>query len=101
MLFSQSRNSDIGGRSLSASVLTAKEAVAALSCAEPGASESLRRPAEDTFPKIVLLHGQLRGNHPSMREKEYGIWQTYSWSDAVAAIRAISCGLAAQGLRRG
>jgi long-chain acyl-CoA synthetase len=36
-----------------------------------------------------------------MREKEYGIWQTYSWSDAVAAVRAIACGLAVQGLRRG
>ena len=35
-----------------------------------------------------------------MREKEFGIWQTHSWSDTVANIRGIACGLAAQGLRR-
>jgi long-chain acyl-CoA synthetase len=78
---------------LSASVLTAEKAVAAPARAEPG-------PAGNTFPKLVLQHGELRGNRPSMREKEYGIWQTYSWSDAVATIRAIACGLAARGLRR-
>jgi len=69
--------------------------------AAPPPAETALRPAEDTFPKLVLQHGELRGNRPSMREKEFGIWQTHSWSDAVANIRGIACGLAAQGLRRG
>jgi long-chain acyl-CoA synthetase len=84
---------------LSTSVLTADEAVAVLPRAEEGAPEG--PPAVDTFPKLVLHHGKLRANRASMREKQYGIWQTYSWGDSVAAIRAIACGLAAQGLRRG
>ncbi len=56
---------------------------------------------DDTFPKLVLRHAELRGARPSMREKEFGIWQTYSWTEAAAAMRAIACGFAALGMRRG
>ena len=30
-----------------------------------------------------------------MREKEFGIWQTRSWTEAAANMRAIACGFAA------
>ena len=36
-----------------------------------------------------------------MREKEFGIWQTHSWSVAAATVRAIACGFAALGMQRG
>ena len=36
-----------------------------------------------------------------MREKEFGIWQTHSWSVAAASVRAITCGFAVLGMRRG
>ena len=36
-----------------------------------------------------------------MREKEYGIWQTYSWAQVAENVRAIACGLAELGFKRG
>jgi len=35
-----------------------------------------------------------------MREKEYGIWQTLSWSDLSAMVEHIACGLHQAGLQR-
>jgi len=36
-----------------------------------------------------------------MREKDLGIWQTWSWGEAYLEVRALACGLAAQGFTRG
>ena len=36
-----------------------------------------------------------------MREKDLGIWQSWSWSQIAAEVRSLACGLAALGLRRG
>jgi long-chain acyl-CoA synthetase len=36
-----------------------------------------------------------------MREKRKGIWQTWTWSQMAAEIRALACGLAAIGFSRG
>ena len=36
-----------------------------------------------------------------MREKEYGIWQTTTWSAMAALVEAIACGLLQAGLQRG
>lgn len=36
-----------------------------------------------------------------MREKEFGIWQTYSWSGMARLVEAIACGLHDAGLARG
>jgi long-chain acyl-CoA synthetase len=55
----------------------------------------------DTFPKLLLEHARLRPNRPANREKDYGIWQSWSWADVAAEVEALACGLAASGLRRG
>ncbi len=55
----------------------------------------------DTFPRLLLEHGRVRGNHPATREKDLGIWQTWTWSQVAADVRALACGLAAQGFQRG
>ena len=55
----------------------------------------------DTFPKLLLHHASVRGERPSIREKDLGIWQTYTWRQVAAEVRALACGLAAQGLKRG
>ena len=55
----------------------------------------------DTFPKLLLQHAAVRPNNPSFREKDLGIWQTWNWSQVAAEVRALACGLAAQGLKRG
>jgi long-chain acyl-CoA synthetase len=53
-----------------------------------------------TFPRLLLQHAAARGDHPATREKDLGIWQTWTWSQVAADVRALACGLAAQGFRR-
>ena len=55
----------------------------------------------DTFPRLLLEHAQVRADQPPFREKDLGIWQTPSWSDAAEHIRQLACGLAALGFKRG
>ena len=55
----------------------------------------------DTFPKLLRWNAEHRGNRPAYREKDLGIWQSWSWAEAFAEIRAFACGLAALGLERG
>jgi long-chain acyl-CoA synthetase len=56
---------------------------------------------QDTFPRLLLEHARVRGNHPATREKDLGIWQAWTWSQVADNVRAMACGLAAQGFRRG
>ncbi len=55
----------------------------------------------DTFPKLLLHHARVRPARPAIREKDLGIWQTRSWGEFAQEARALACGLAAAGLRRG
>ncbi len=55
----------------------------------------------DTFPKLLRWNAEHRGSRPAYREKDLGIWQSWSWADAFREIRAFACGLAALGLQRG
>jgi long-chain acyl-CoA synthetase len=56
---------------------------------------------QETFPRRLLHHAGVRGGHPAFREKDLGIWQTWTWSQVAAEVRALACGLAAQGFERG
>ena len=55
----------------------------------------------DTFPKLLAHNARMRGGKPASREKDYGIWQTWTWSEVADEVRALACGLAALGFRRG
>ncbi len=55
----------------------------------------------DTFPRLLGHHARVRPAHPATREKDLGIWQTWTWSDVATEVRALACGLAAQGFKRG
>jgi long-chain acyl-CoA synthetase len=55
----------------------------------------------DTFPRLLLHHAKVRGARPAMREKQLGIWQTWTWAEVADEVRAIACGLAAAGFKRG
>ncbi|HNS93298.1 MULTISPECIES: AMP-binding protein [unclassified Thauera] len=55
----------------------------------------------DTFPRYLMHHAKARPQQPAMREKAYGIWQTYSWAQVAENVRAIACGLAQLGFKRG
>ncbi|MDA1116620.1 MAG: AMP-binding protein [Proteobacteria bacterium] len=55
----------------------------------------------DTFPKLLVHHARVRGALPAIREKDLGIWQTWTWQQFADEVRALACGLAAQGFKRG
>jgi len=55
----------------------------------------------DTFPRLLLAHARTRGERPAYREKDLGIWQSWTWAEAAREVRGIACGLAELGFRRG
>jgi long-chain acyl-CoA synthetase len=55
----------------------------------------------DTFPKLLMHHARERGGKPAIREKDLGIWQTWTWQRFADEVGALACGLAARGLGRG
>ncbi|MBI1906655.1 MAG: AMP-binding protein, partial [Rhodocyclales bacterium] len=55
----------------------------------------------DTFPRLLLHHAQVRANQPAIREKDLGIWQSWTWSQVAEEVRALACGLAEMGFKRG
>jgi len=55
----------------------------------------------DTFPKLLMTHARVRGALPAIREKDLGIWQTWTWHQFADEVRALACALADRGLKRG
>ena len=55
----------------------------------------------DTFPKLLMHHARVRGQRPAIREKNLGIWQTWTWREFADEVRTLAVALAADGLRRG
>lgn len=64
-------------------------------------NKSLNKETLDTFPKLLLSHARLRPDHDAIREKDLGIWQSWTWAEASSEVRALSCGLASLGLKPG
>ena len=56
---------------------------------------------QDTFPRLLLEHARARPADPATREKDLGIWQTWTWRQVADEVRALACGLAADGFGRG
>jgi len=56
---------------------------------------------QTTFPQLLLQHAKQRPGAAAMREKEYGIWQSLSWSDLAEMVEYLAAGLHQAGLRRG
>jgi len=55
----------------------------------------------DTFPKLLMHHARVRSERPAIREKDLGIWQTWTWGEFGDEVRALACALAALGVKRG
>jgi long-chain acyl-CoA synthetase len=56
----------------------------------------------DTFPKILLDNAKkFPPTKIAMREKDYGVWQSYSWQDSLDQTRDFALGLASLGFKRG
>ncbi len=56
---------------------------------------------DDTFPKLLVRNARRFGDRTALREKEFGIWQSFSWRDYHDRVRDFSLGLQVLGMRRG
>ena len=54
-----------------------------------------------TLPRLLRRNGEMMAGRPAMREKNHGIWQTFSWAQYWSEVRDFALGLAAQGFQRG
>ncbi|MCC7047241.1 MAG: AMP-binding protein [Alphaproteobacteria bacterium] len=65
-------------------------------------TEAGYRPASaDTFPKLLRYQAATRGDRPASREKSYGIWESWAWSQVRDNVRELACGLHVIGVKRG
>jgi len=58
-------------------------------------------PTTDTFPKLAIRNAQRLAEKVAIREKDLGIWQSYTWSEYLEQARLIALGLATLGFTRG
>jgi long-chain acyl-CoA synthetase len=56
---------------------------------------------DDTFPKLLVRNARTMPDKVAMREKEFGIWQSFTWAEVRDHVRDFSLGLVALGLRPG
>src|SRR6185436_3041266 len=54
-----------------------------------------------TLPRLLQRNARERGDRPALREKDRGIWQTWTWREYLDHVRAFALGLAALGFKRG
>ena len=55
----------------------------------------------DTIPKLVAYHAESNGEKPAYREKEYGIWQSWTWNQVGNEITNLALGLLSLGINEG
>ncbi len=55
----------------------------------------------DTFPKLLARNATQWAKVPAYREKEYGIWQSWSWAEVAEEVNALAMGYVALGLNEG
>lgn len=55
----------------------------------------------DTFPKLLLRNAKEASDRDALREKDYGIWRTYTWAMYAEEVRRFALGLASLGFQRG
>ena len=63
-------------------------------------ADALPRDA-DTLPKLLLKNARERGEEIALREKEFGIWQSFTWARYAERVGNFARGLVELGLKRG
>jgi long-chain acyl-CoA synthetase len=58
-------------------------------------------PAADTLPKLLARNAAAHPGEIALREKDLGIWRTYTWAEYQQQVRRRTLGLAAIGIKRG
>ncbi len=55
----------------------------------------------DTFPKLLAENARRWPNAVAMREKEFGIWNAFTWAECQRRVRLMALGMHKLGLKRG
>ena len=55
----------------------------------------------DSIPALLARNVARNGALPAYREKEFGIWQSWTWAQAADEIQALALGFLSLGLARG
>ncbi|KAA5607117.1 long-chain fatty acid--CoA ligase [Roseospira marina] len=55
----------------------------------------------DTFPKLLAYNARAYGHEVVMREKEFGIWNAFTFTDYERKVRQYALGLRSLGIERG
>ena len=55
----------------------------------------------DTLPKLLAHNAATYGSEVALREKEFGIWNEFTWSDYNDRVREMALGLISLGVARG
>ena len=55
----------------------------------------------ESFPALLLRNARQWRDRPALREKDLGIWQTWTWGDTLEEVRAFSVGLAEMDVQKG
>lgn len=56
---------------------------------------------DTTLPALLLLQASERPRQTALREKQWGVWQPFSWRDYLGLTAEFACGLRELGLGRG
>jgi long-chain acyl-CoA synthetase len=56
---------------------------------------------DDTFPRLLARNARTLGERVALREKEFGIWQSFTWGEYLDHVRDFSLGLVALGVGPG
>src|ERR1700749_4495725 len=55
----------------------------------------------DTFPKLLRLNARECGREIALREKDFGLWRSFTWNDYQTRVRDFALGMIELGLGRG
>jgi long-chain acyl-CoA synthetase len=56
---------------------------------------------QSTLPRLLRRNAEEMAGRPAIREKNHGIWQTFTWAQYWEEVRCFALGLAAHGFHRG
>src|ERR1700740_3854391 len=54
----------------------------------------------DTYPKLLRLNAKEHGNEIALREKDFGLWRTFTWNDYQTRVHDFALGMVELGLGR-
>src|SRR5580704_15812415 len=54
----------------------------------------------DTYPKLLRLNAREHGNEIALREKDFGLWRTFTWNDYQSRVHDFALGMLELGLGR-